>query len=576
MLLLAALICGLGVNTAWAEEEAKSDLDFDMEGYFRTRGYAFKDLFASPLSGPGAGRPGGTATYMQQRLRLQPTFSFEKRAKFTMMADVMDDVIWGDNASLSSTALFASDPSFTGMDGQETDVFKIKRAWMEFDVPVGKIRIGRQASNWGLGLLANDGNGFDDLVGENHGGSTYDRFLFATRPLAIVQKIMGKPDSQTPLFFVLGVDRLVEDPLDQYYGFECIENPAGGGWVEGVNPEYDKRCDLESNNQPGRDGITDLYAPHGYTEERDAAARSSGETPMSDWWADNQDDVMQMIYALIYKGEDIELLGKTSDLTVGFYTVNRTQAETKSNIWIFDAYGHLMWNGLLLEGEILNIRGESNAIALPGAVDVTGELDNPLYKEVDIWGYVARGGYEQPSYSAIFETGYASGDDNVGDQKFTGRAIHADYNVGLLLYDEILSRVTAASYQQDGKGLWSKGGVYNSRYIYPHIKIRPTDNLEFIGAYLMAWPDKPDGAIILCNDGDEIDGKKLECATYDAKDKHLGWEVNLGAQHTFHEHIKVALEAAWAKTSDRIPLENARLNPDGKFFTLQARAAFEF
>ena len=38
MLLLAALICGLGVNTAWAEEEAKSDLDFDMEGYFRTRG----------------------------------------------------------------------------------------------------------------------------------------------------------------------------------------------------------------------------------------------------------------------------------------------------------------------------------------------------------------------------------------------------------------------------------------------------------------------------------------------------------------------------------------------------------
>jgi hypothetical protein len=569
MLLLAALICGLGVNTAWAEEEAKSDLDFDMEGYFRTRGYAFKDLFASPLSGPGGGRPGGTSTYMQQRLRLQPSFSFEKRAKFSMMADVMDDVMWGDNASLASTSLFAGSPSVTGMDGQETDVFQIKRAWMEFDIPAGKIRIGRQPSNWGLGLLANDGNGFDDLVGENHGGSTYDRFLFATRPLAIAQKIMGKPDSQTPLFFVVGVDRLVEDSRDQYYGYSCSENPAGGGWIKGENPEYDKRCDLQKiTGDIGRDGITDVT--HDYTEERDAAYRRG------DWWADNQDDVMQMIYALLYKGEGVELFGRTSDLTMGFYTVNRTQAETDSDIWIFDAYGHLMWNGLLLEGEILNIRGESNAIALPGAFDPLGELENPLHKEVDIWGYVARAGYEQSSYSAIFETGYASGDDNVIDEKFTGRAIHPDYNVGLLLYDEILSRVTAASYTDAAAGLWSKGGVYNSRYIYPHLKFRPTDNLEFIGAFLMAWPDKPDGTNILCKDGDEIDGEKLDCAAYDAKDDHLGWEVNLAAQHTFHEHIKVALEAAWAKTSDRIPLDRAGLNPDGEFFTFQARAAFEF
>jgi len=570
MLLWAALTCAFGVGTAEAAEEAtSSDLDFDMEGYFRTRGYVFKDLFQNPLSGPGAGRPGGTARYMQQRLRVQPSFAFEKRAKFTMMADVMDDVIWGDNASKASTSLFAGDPSLTGIDGQESDVFQIKRAWMEFDIPAGKIRIGRQPSNWGLGLLANDGNGFDDLVGENHGGSTYDRFLFATRPLAIVQKIAGKPDSETPLFFVVGVDRLVEDSRDQYYGYSCSENPAGGGWIEGENPEYDERCDLETiTGEVGRDGITDVE--HDYTEERDAQYRKD------DWWADNKDDVMQMIYALIYKGEDIELFGRTSDLSLGVYMVNRTQLETDSDIWILDAYGHLMWNGLLLEGEVLNIRGHSNAIALPGAFDPLGEMENPLYKEVDIWGYVARGGYEQTNYSAIFEVGYASGDDNVIDEKFTGRAIHPDYNVGLLLYDEILSRVTAASYTDAAAGLWSKGGVYNSRYIYPHLKFRPTDNLELIGAYLLAWPDKPDGTNILCKEGDEIDGEKLECAAFDAEDDHLGWEVNVGAHHKFHEHINVALEAAWAKTSDRVPLDRAGLNPEGKFFTLQARAAFEF
>ena len=187
---MIALLFALATGVASAEEA--KDLDFDLEGYYRTRGYMFKELFASPIDGPGeVARPNGTGKYMQQRLRLRPVISFEKRAKFTMMVDVLDDVVWGDNASKASTALFAGDPSVTGQSGLETSTFNIKRAWMEFDIPVGKVRVGRQPSQWGLGILGNDGNGFDDLFGENHGGSTFDRVLFATRPLAIVEKAMA-------------------------------------------------------------------------------------------------------------------------------------------------------------------------------------------------------------------------------------------------------------------------------------------------------------------------------------------------------------------------------------------------
>ena len=88
----------------------------------------------------------------------------------------------------------------------------------------------------------------------------------------------------------------------------------------------------------------------------------------------------------------------------------------------------------------------------------------------------------------------------------------------------------------------------------------------------MAWPDKADGAVIQCGEGDSEE----ICNTFDAKDSSLGWEVDLGVKHTFHKHMNVALEAAWARTTDRISLEAAGLNPDGKFFTLQARAAFVF
>ena len=72
-----------------------------------------------------------------------------------------------------------------------------------------------------MGLLANHGNGFDDTFGENHGGSTYDRIMFLTQPLAVLNAITGIGNANAPLFFAVGMDRLVEDPLIQYYGFDC-------------------------------------------------------------------------------------------------------------------------------------------------------------------------------------------------------------------------------------------------------------------------------------------------------------------------------------------------------------------
>ena len=59
-------------------------------------------------------------------------------------------------------------------------------------MPVGLVKIGRQESHWGMGLLANHGNGFDDTFGENHAGATYDRVVFATKPLAIIGAAAGK------------------------------------------------------------------------------------------------------------------------------------------------------------------------------------------------------------------------------------------------------------------------------------------------------------------------------------------------------------------------------------------------
>ena len=73
--------------------------------------------------------------------------------------------------------------------------------------------MGRQASQGGLGILFNDGNGFRNDFGDAEGGSTFDRVAFATRPLTIFNAITRGDRRPTPLILVVGHDWLVEDPL---------------------------------------------------------------------------------------------------------------------------------------------------------------------------------------------------------------------------------------------------------------------------------------------------------------------------------------------------------------------------
>jgi hypothetical protein len=543
--MIPALLLGL---VAPAHADAPDNWKFSLDGYYRTRGYVFGDLYQ------GQEKPG---TYMAQRLRLQPSLNFEERAKFFVMVDALDGVLWGDNASLASTALFAGDPSLTTIDGTEAVPVQVKRAWIEFKVPVGLVRVGRQASQWGMGLLANDGNGFDDSFGENKYGATYDRAIFATRPIAVAQAIMGKRDTNIPFILAVGVDRLVEDPLIQYYGTTCSTSE---GAIESPG------CDTAEN--------------HGYTEDRTADRRPA------DWWVDEADDVWEMIYVARYAGEGIQMPGhQVGDLTAGVYVVNRKQAETSSDVLIVDGYGKVDVHDLTLEGEVLHIGGDTRAITLT-ETDANAETD-PLAKTADIWGYVVRGGYQDELFSVMMEHGYASGDDNVNDAKFTGRPLAPDHNVGLLMYEEILSRVTQVTWTDAAKGLWSNGGVYNSRYIFPTVRVRPLKNWEIIGGFLTAWPDKADGSRILCSQADldaaDARGETLRC-TASAASPALGWEADLALKHKFHDHINFTLEGGYAHISDRIPLKSVGLGyyvngagqEVGNFWTVQSRIAYEF
>ena len=159
----------------------------------------------------------------------------------------------------------------------------------------------------------------------------------------------------------------------------------------------------------------------------------------------------------------------------------------------------------------------------------------------------------------------------MADGLFTGRAIHPDYNVGLLLYDEVLDAVSAARWKGTASALASGGGVYNSRYIFPVVSTKVLGKFDLVGGFLKVWPDRPDGAVIQCAEGDDS-----ECETYEATADHIGWEGNLALKGRLQEHFLFSFEGGYAEVTDRLKLDAAGLNPDGKFMTIQTRLAYEF
>lgn len=577
---LFALLLLLTGSLAPSAAQAQAKFSFDVHGYYRARGVMFGNLFDDEhpvLSGAELKLPlehPERTAYLVQRGRFEPEISLGKALMVKAQIDVFDNVVWGDNESLAATPLFAADPSSTQVDGTVVDSIRAKRLWAEWNFMFGQIRVGRQGSHWGMGILANDGGGFDVDFGDENFGSTYDRFMFVTKPIELARGLYGLASGKTlkpkefGLIVGIGFDKLVESSQKSYYAN-----------FDDTQVYYPK------------DPVTGQYVE---------AARYS---PI--WLSDTGDDVTEMVYVLALKRDNMPV-GKggrdTMDLMVGGYAVNRSQKETDSNVWILDGYLNWKWRGIFAQAEGYWITGRTKAIGAGGVTkdlaDCKEEIDEggsassehngDDCKTAAIGGFVARAGYESQAFTGLFEAGYASGDNDLRDPRFTGRALHADHGVGLILYRQILAAKTAQAFvgDPDYQGLWSNGGVYNSVYINPRFKFRPTSFLEFRLGFLTAWVDKVDGSIIpylsseerdlyvdSCDDPDEGPGTSY-CDGKVAKDRNLGIEIDAGVYTTWAEdHILIALEGGWLHAGKRLGLTSGYVeegvDPDDGRTTLE-------
>lgn len=166
-----------------------SATDFSVHGYYRDRVVAVDDLDLQKSStnpAPAANNDRfGFIQYNQMRLRLEPNFKLNDNLSIHAQFDVLDNILFGtrDTRQLRIIApvvgeqtlppgagsFYMTGPSVVGENG----AINIRRIWADIMTPVGKFRIGRQPSHWGLGIFQNDGN---ELQGDF--GDTADRVMY--------------------------------------------------------------------------------------------------------------------------------------------------------------------------------------------------------------------------------------------------------------------------------------------------------------------------------------------------------------------------------------------------------------
>jgi uncharacterized protein (TIGR04551 family) len=138
----------------------------------------------------------GTQAGANLRFRLNPEFHISDNLRVMTQIDLLDNVVLGSTpggyqvtpATSGSGYAVAARSGYTPIGFYTTttvppasgvnslrDSIAVKRAWAEYTTPVGELRFGRMPNHWGLGIVNNAGDGYDDNY-----QSTIDRIQFTT------------------------------------------------------------------------------------------------------------------------------------------------------------------------------------------------------------------------------------------------------------------------------------------------------------------------------------------------------------------------------------------------------------
>lgn len=379
--------------------------DFSSHGYYRNRVEFTENLDTQkPWETPTYNNNRfGMINWNEMRLRIEPTLKLNDFLSIMTQMDILDNVVFGSSDTkqlqiqspvVGTVTLPAGAGSISMVGGAagENGSVNVRRVWAEVLTPVGQLRVGRQPSNWGLGIFQNDGNGQQADFGD-----TADRILFLTQKqfsnggavnVGALWDIAYEAQFDPRIQGLGGVIRDNGQDASQYAFIADYEHPIGNvGLFAGVR----KR---DGGSAPTMTAYAfDAASPTGLTADP-VPAGIDGNT---------------LIYFF--------------DIT-GRYNYEEYSFETE-----FVYLGGRMTTGLAIDAIPL-------AAVMPGPVGLEGIIQLPPKQDVRVFmaAFEAKAKYKWGG-EWKFQAGFAEGDATPLSQRITQYGFRPDYQIALFMFN---------------------------------------------------------------------------------------------------------------------------------------------
>ncbi len=519
---LATQSVAQGWSEDFVEEKRKLDL-FVPNGYFRVRPELYNKMDLGWNADPNNIRrdPSGytlwpvspysprdrTETSADMRFRFEPTLNVSEEVRIRAQIDAFDNVVMGSNPDFNPAL---GNPNyarnqfsiFSMSQNALTSSIALKRLYGEVSTPVGILRFGRMGSQWGLGMLYNDGSCLDCDHGDN-----VDRIMFVAEPISGYYV--------TPMFD-FNLAGLLSQVSQGGRAIDVSQQDNANSLILAI-----ARRDTDSQARAKLDagGTVFNYGLHfTYRSQRNdpvdfynngGSLLAPSQLAGTGWVPRNAQLFIPDLWAkLEHSNFRVELEAAAILGSIGNRATNAADANTPGKN---QGLGVAQW-GAVLQGEYKLLEGNSLSIGAEvgfASGDKAPGLGNyPNRKTADGANNTTQyGDIDGPQY-ACQATGGCT-DPTIRNFRF-----NQDYRVDMLLFREIL------------------GGITDTLYVKPTVKYRIADGLHIFASviYSRAIYVESTPSAYLKSDG-TVGG-----------DANLGVEINAGARYETEDGFFARLE----------------------------------
>jgi uncharacterized protein (TIGR04551 family) len=393
----------------------------------------------------GSSRGEDSIAGASMRLRLAPTIHLADSIRIASTIDVLDNYVMGGDPDYAGAVVRPDVPLVAFATSTKPGAIAVKEVYGEWKTLLGLIRVGRQASHFGLGIFANggggdgwdgarpteyyggarlphDGSGFDADF-----GSYVDRLAFLTKVGPLYVSVLWDYVSQG----ILGIDparvdgqvRDLEDGDDtNQVGLVLLKKPLTPQEVD------DRKARLLDEGRPAFDfGLYTIYRWQDLDQRFNGSPAGNGQT--------------------IKDAPEVQFMP-------------REAWAAAADAWVRYERRLQFSRRIVVEGEFTGIYGKiANGDAL-------GSVGDTKPRDILMYGGALKAAYQNEGIGVTLDAGLATGDDTrcfgvLGDasctlttndvppqpnSQITGFKFNKNYRVGSLLFRDVIGAVTNAIY----------------------------------------------------------------------------------------------------------------------------------